>query len=190
MKRLILALALLAAVPAAADAQKHLTFKGVEIDGTTDDMVTALGKKGFKYEETNNGVPLVIGYFAGYSDVEVNILPFNESGLVYAVRAEFPPRLSWVKLENDYTGLKEKLAKKYGKPVEQVEEFRDGPHEDSSAKLVSLIKNNCTYKSVFKCKEGSITIFLKHQGPICYTCLLYEDKLNASRAEKSIISDL
>lgn len=68
MKKILLTLAVaLAVLP--ATAQKHLSFNKVEIKGTTDEMTAALGKKGFKYEETNDGVPLVIGKYAGYSDV-------------------------------------------------------------------------------------------------------------------------
>ncbi|MBP5567032.1 MAG: hypothetical protein J6X57_06085 [Bacteroidales bacterium] len=174
MKRILLALAATLALLPAAIAQKPLTFNKVEIKGTTDEMVAALAKKGFKYEETNDGVPLVIGKFAGYSDVEVNIIPGADS-TVCAIRAEIPPRLSWVKLENDYSSLKSMLTKQYGKPVEQVEEFKDGPFEESSGKLVSLIKGKCTFRTVYSVKEGKITLMLKHQGPICYACILYEN---------------
>ena len=173
MKRILLALAVAIALTPSANAQKPLTFNKVEIKGSTDEMVAALAKKGFKYEETN-GVPLVIGKFAGYSDVEVNIIPGADS-TVCAIRAEIPPRLSWVKLENDYSGLKAMLTKQYGKPVEEVEEFQDGPFEESSGKLVSLIKGKCTFRTVFAPKEGKITLMLKHQGPICYACILYEN---------------
>ena len=174
MKRILLAaLAAMLLIPG-ANAQKHLTFNKVEINGTTDEMVAALAKKGFKYEETNEGVPLVIGKFAGYSDVEVNIIP-NADSIVCAIRAEIPPRLSWVKLENDYSTLKSMLTKQYGKPVEEVEEFKDGPFEESSGKFVSLVKNNCTFRSVFSAPEGKVTLTLKHQGPICFACVLYEN---------------
>ena len=175
MKKILITLAaVLALLP--AGAQKHLTFNKVEIKGTADEMVASLAKKGFKYEETNDGVPLVIGKFAGYSDVEVNIIP-GEDGQVCAIRAEIPPRLSWVKLENDYSSIKAMLVKQYGKPAEVVEEFKDGPFEESSEKLVSLIKNRCTYRSVFEPTEGKVTLMLKHQGPICFVCVLYENAL-------------
>jgi hypothetical protein len=59
--------------------------------------------------------------------------------------------------------------------VEEVEEFKDGPFEESSGKLVSLIKNNCTYRTVYKAPEGKVTLMLKHQGPICFACVLYEN---------------
>lgn len=174
MKRILLALAIAISIIPAANAQKPLTFNKVEIKGTTDEMVAALARKGFNYEETNDGVPLVIGKFAGHSDVEVNIIP-GEDGQVCAIRAEIPPRLSWVKLENDYSGLKAMLTKQYGKPVEEVEEFLDGPFEESSGKLVSLIKGKCTFRTVFTPKEGKVTLMLKHQGPICFACILYEN---------------
>ena len=86
MKRILLALAVAIALTPSANAQKPLTFNTVEIKGSTDEMVAALAKKGFKYEETNDGVPLVIGKFAGYSDVEVNIIPGADS-TVCAIRA-------------------------------------------------------------------------------------------------------
>lgn len=175
MKKILLTLAVaLAVLP--ATAQKRLSFNKVEIKGTPDEMTAALGKKGFKYEETNDGVPLVIGKYAGYSDVEVNIIP-GENGQVCAIRAEIPPRLSWVKLENDYTSIKAMLAKQFGKPVEEVEKFDGGPFEESSEKLVCLIKNKCTFRSVFESAEGKVTLTLKHQGPICFVCVLYENAL-------------
>ena len=175
MKKIILSLAIiLAAIP--LGAQKPLTFNKVEIKGSVDEMTAALAKKGFQYEETNDGVPLVIGKFAGYSDVEVNIIPGTD-GQVCAIRAEIPPRLSWVKLENDYSSVKTMLTKQFGKPSEEVEEFSDGPFEESSEKLVSLIKNRCTFRSVFVAPEGKVTLMLKHQGPICFVCVLYENSL-------------
>ena len=174
MKRILLTLAAAILAFFAANAQKPLSFNKVDIKGTPEEMTEALTRKGFKYEETNDGVPLVIGKFAGYSDTEVNIIP-GEDGQVRAIRAEIPPRLSWVKLENDYTTLKSMLTKQYGKPVEVVEEFKDGPFEESSEKLVSLIKSKCTFRSVFECEDGKITLMLKHQGPICFACILYEN---------------
>ena len=64
MKKIILTIAAAAAmIPAFAGG--HLSFKGVEIKGTKEEMVIALGKKGFRFEENNNGTPLVIGNFAG-----------------------------------------------------------------------------------------------------------------------------
>ena len=104
----------------------------------------------------------------------MNIIP-GEDGQVRAVRAEIPPRLSWVKLENDYSAVKSMLTKQFGKCVEDVQEFQDGPFEESSEKLVSLIKNKCTYRSVFEGEGGKVTLSLKHQGPICYVCVLYEN---------------
>ena len=175
MKKILLTLAVaLAVLP--ASAQKRLSFNKVEIKGTADEMTAALGKKGFKYEETNDGVPLVIGKFAGYSDVEVNIIP-GEDGQVCAIRAEIPPRLSWVKLENDYSSLKAMLEKQFGAHKESVEEFTGGPYEESSEKLMALIKNKCNYRTVFSSAEGKVTLTLKHQGPICFVCVLYENAL-------------
>jgi len=181
MKKLSIVIALLlgSLLCNEAAAQKHLVFtKGVQIDGKPTEMVSALAKKGFKYEETNDGVPLVIGKYEGYSDVEVNIIPKQGSDKVCAIRAELPARLSWVKLENDYADMKARLEKKYGKPSDCEEIFTDGPKEESSAKLVSLINNRCRYRTVFSCNEGKITLTLKHFGPICFVCVLYEDALN------------
>ena len=190
MKKLFLTIIAVAMAMVPASAGKHLSFKGVEITGSKDDMVAALSKKGFRYEEENNGVPLVIGNFAGYKDVEVNVIPDFSSNEVIAIRAEFPVKMNWVKLEKDYSGLKELLIKKYGEPAEVVEEFRDGPHDESAKKLVSLIRGNCTWKSVFEMKEGRITIYMKHQGPICCVCMLYEDNAGSKAAEKAVLKEI
>ena len=173
-----------------ASAGKHLSFKGVEITGSKDEMVAALSKKGFRYEEENNGVPLLIGNFAGFKDVEVNIISATTSDQVISIRAEFPVKMSWVKLENDYSTLKSLLIKKYGEPAEVVEEFRDGPHDESAKKLVSLIRGHCTWKSVFEMSEGRITLYMKHQGPICCVCMLYEDNAGSKAAEKAVLKEI
>ena len=190
MKKLILTIIAIAMAMLPASAGKHLSFKGIEITGSKDEMVAALSKKGFRYEEENKGVPLLIGNFAGYKDVEVNIIPSLSSDEVVAIRAEFPVKMSWVNLENDYSTLKQLLVKKYGKPAEVVEEFRDGPHDESSKKLMSLIRNNCTWKSVFEMAEGRITLYMKHQGPICCVCLLYEDNAGSKDAEKAVLKEI
>ncbi|MBO4427310.1 MAG: hypothetical protein J5771_02340 [Bacteroidales bacterium] len=190
MKKTILAIIATAMAMIPASAGKHLSFKGVEITGTKDEMVAALSKKGFRYEEENDGVPLVIGTFAGFRDVEVNVIPAVTGDEVVAIRAEFPVKMNWVKLENDYSTLKSLLIKKYGEPAEVVEEFRDGPHDESGKKLLSLIRNNCTWKSVFDMKEGRITLFMKHQGPICCVCMLYEDNAGTKAVEKAVLKEI
>lgn len=190
MKKIILSIIAVAMAMIPASAGKHLSFKGVEINGSKDEMVAALAKKGFRYEEENNGVPLVIGNFAGYRDVEVNVIPDFSSNEVIAIRAEFPVRMNWVKLEKDYSTLKELLIKKYGEPAEVTEVFRDGPHDESAKKLVSLIRGNCIWESVFVCKEGKITLYMKHQGPICCVCLYYQDNAGSKTAEKAMLKDI
>ena len=190
MKKHILTLIAVAIAMLPASAGKHLSFKGVEITGSKDEMVAALSKKGFRYEEENNGVPLVIGNFAGYRDVEVNVIPSVSSGEVTAIRAEFPVKMNWVKLENDYSTLKALLIKKYGEPTQVMEEFRDGPHDESGKKLVSLIRGNCIWQSIFELKEGRITLYMKHQGPICCVCMLYEDNAGTQAAEKAVLKDI
>ena len=179
MKKTVLAIAvLLGALAFEASAQKHLVFtKGVEIKGTKVEMVSALAKKGFTYEESNDGMPLLIGKFEGYSDSEINVLSRPGSDIACAIRAELPARLSWVKLVNDYDDMKKKLTKRFGKPAEVEESFADDPGE-SSEKLVSLINNRCTYRSVFSCDEGKVTLTLKHFGPVCFVCVLFEDALS------------
>lgn len=182
MKKTAIALALSAFMLAdlAAYAQKHLVFtKGVEIKGTKTEMVAALAKKGFKYEETNDGVPLMIGKFEGFSDSEVNIVSKAGTDFVCAIRAELPARISWVKLENDYSEMKARMKKRFGEPRECVEEFKDSP-DGTHAKLVSLINNRCNYRTVYACDEGTVTLSLKHFGPICFVCVLFEDALGGS----------
>ena len=47
-------------------AQEHLTFKGVPIDGTLDTYVANMKKAGFTFIGENDGIALLRGDFAGY----------------------------------------------------------------------------------------------------------------------------
>ena len=67
MKRILLTIFVLL-FTVGSFAQEHMTFKGVEIDGTPDEMVEKLSKVGFKYEglSEEEGIYYMKGKFAGY----------------------------------------------------------------------------------------------------------------------------
>ncbi len=51
-----------------AQSSEHLKFKGVPIDGTLSEYVSKMKQAGFQLIETDDGVAVLEGEFAGYKD--------------------------------------------------------------------------------------------------------------------------
>ena len=95
-------------------AQQNMTFKGVEIDGPMDKFVSELEKEGFVRESEGEGVVVMRGDFAGYSDCEVAVISSENDSVVDVVGVMFHKREEWSVIEDDYNGLKRMLAVFWG----------------------------------------------------------------------------
>ena len=104
MKKLVLFFVILC-VSIAAMAQGHMTFKGVEINGSLSEMVTKLKAKEFAFLGTEDGVALMEGDFAGYSGCQIAVFSMKETGMVNAVGVFFPKYEEWSSIEADYDKL-------------------------------------------------------------------------------------
>lgn len=172
---------------------RHLTFKGIPIDGTLNEFVVKLKQKGLSHLVTDQGMALLNGEFAAHKGCTIAVIA-HESGNVYRVGVIFPERDTWLRLYNDYLSLKEMLTQKYGEPESVVEEFQSyggGNYDDDNMRMHYVKYDKCRYITDFSADGGSIELRIDHNDMLeCYVVLVYEDTMNGDKVRASAINDL
>lgn len=175
-----------------SDTSKHLSFKGVPLNGTLDQYVLKMKQNGFTLIRTNDGMAMLQGDFAGYKDCYIGVSTLKQKDLVYKIVVIFPDRDTWSALSGNYFNLKEMLTEKYGKPAESVETF-DGysqPKDDNS-KIYEVQFDHCKYYSTWMTDKGDIQLSIEHNSVTsCFVKLAYFDKINSAAIKKQAIDDL
>lgn len=171
---------------------KHLSFKGIPIDGSPEEFGKALSRNGFTYDYEYNNVLFYKGSFAGYNGCYIAIKSSNN--IVYEVVVLFPENYSWSHLYNNYTNIKTMLTLKYGEPTIEREEFVNTPIfinlDDDNDKFYEVKDGHCVYGANFTSLTdglGNITIEIKDTGRVG---LYYEDFMNSLSKEMSAFEDL
>lgn len=176
---------------AKSDTSKHLTFKGVPIDGTLADYILKMKKGGFTYKGTKDGVSILEGDFASYKNCFVGVSTLKQKDLVSKIVVLFPDRDTWSSLSSNYFNLKELLIEKYGKPSESVEEFPSYTPDDDGSKLTQVQLGACKYYTIYETEKGSIQLTIEHSGVTrCFVKLAYFDKINGETIKKQALDDL
>lgn len=187
---------ILFALSSYAQDSEHLKFKGVPIDGTLNEYVTKMKQVGFQLIETEDGIALLEGEFAGYSDCMVAVKTLQKQSLVHEIVVLFPSQDKWSGLSYDYERLKTMLTKKYGEPDECVERFINTPSyidiDDDNDKLREVENDHCEYYSVYNTDNGSISLTISNDGYLfgCRVKLFYSDKINSEKFDDAAMEDL
>ena len=80
----------------------HLTFKGIEINGSLDDIRIQLENKGFSFiSNIENGIVLE-GDFAGFSNCEIIVSYSPYINLVWRIIVLLPQKSQWYDLKEEY----------------------------------------------------------------------------------------
>jgi len=173
------------------DTSKHLTFKGVPIDGTLVDYILKMKRNGFNHKGTKDGVAILEGDFASYKNCIVGVSTLKQKDLVSKIVVLFPDREIWSALSSNYFNLKELLAEKYGKPSESVEEFQSYTPDDDASKLTKVQLGACKYYTTYETDKGTIQLTIEHDSVTrCFVKLAYFDKLNGETIKKQALDDL
>lgn len=174
-----------------ADSSKHLSFKGVPIDGTLAEYVSKMKQNGFTHKGTKDGIAILEGDFASYKNCTVGVSTLKQKDLVSKIHVIFPDRETWSALSSNYFNLKDLLTEKYGKPSESVEEFQGYTPDDDGSKITEVKLGSCKYFTIFETEKGSIELSIDHSGVTnCYVKLAYFDKINSEVIKKQALDDL
>jgi len=174
-----------------SDSSKHLTFKGVPIDGTLNEYVSKLKKKGLAHIRTDDGIALLKGDFAAYKNCIVGVYTLKQRDLVSRIGVLFPERETWSLLSSDYYSLKELLTEKYGKPSDSKERFQSYTPDDDGSKMTQVQLGACEYYANYETEKGSIQLSIEHSNVTrCFIKLVYFDKINSGSIKKEALDDL
>ena len=196
MKKLIttlfaVAITLLTLGQAKSDTSKHLSFKGVPINGTLTEYVAKMKKSGFTAKGIQDGVALLEGEFASYKNCIVGVNTLKQKDLVSNIVVVFPNRDDWSSLSSNYFNLKELLTEKYGKPSEVVEEFQSSTPNSDGSKMLSVKLHQCKYYTTYETDKGTIQLSIElDRSRNAFVKLAYYDKINYDSVRKQALDDL
>ena len=177
----------------AQNANEHLKFMGIPINGTLESFTQKLVAKGMKREHAWDNAVLLKGTFAGLSGCGTCVMKVPSSNIVCKVVVCLPSKDTWEWLENDYKQFKQMLTSKYGEPLQHSETFKAGSYTSSDVlKMSSLRDGKCEYYTVWKLNEGMIGLeIISIESPSsCFVRLNYYDAINDKLAENSKQNDL
>ena len=177
----------------AQNANEHLKFMGIPINGTLESFTQKLVAKGLKREHAWDNALLLKGTFAGKSGSGVCVMRVPSRNVVYKVVVCLPSKDTWEWLENDYKEFKEMLTTKYGEPYKCSESFKEGTYVGSDYLKISALKGGeCEYYSAWGSTEGMILLEIFNADGSSDSCvrLTYIDLINGKLADSSKQDDL
>lgn len=173
MKRFILSIALVV-LPLLGISQNHLTFMGVEIDGTMTSFVEKMKTKGFTFIERIDDVTIMKGTFTNKPvDLYISQTPVTKK--VSRVTVYYEKDETWSSIKYDYQKLVEAYKEKY--TLDKEFHFFSKPYYEGDGYEMQAVKlEKCHYVAFFKTESGS-TIFVKI-SEFKQITITYEDLLN------------
>lgn len=195
MKRILIALLFVFSCigAMAQNANEHLKFMGIPINGTLESFTQKLVAKGMKRQQGWDNTGVFRGTFAGERDCEVYVNMIPSRNIVYRIVVCLPSKDTWDWLEKDYNRFKEMLTTKYGEPYKCSESFKEGTYVGSDRLKISALKEGkCNYYSIWGSTEGVIAleIFNADGSSDCCVRLVYYDAINYKLAQDSKQNDL
>lgn len=173
-------------------AQEHLTFKGVPIDGTLDTYVANMKKAGFTFIGEDNGIAMLRGDFAGYRNCTIGVVTLKSIDIVNRISVLFDSHQDWNNIYVNYSSLKEMLTTKYGKYADCVEKFEgySQPRDDND-KMHELTMDRCKFYTIWKTDKGNIELeIIKGNLGSGMVRLSYWDKINTMSVQEKAMDDL
>ena len=159
-------------------AEGHMTFKGVELNGSLQEFVSKMETQGFtlkKYLDTANGA-IMKGSFMGYSNCEIYIYTTPNSKIVRLVKVYLPEQENnWYSLKSDYTNSVEAFTNKYGKPKDQVNFFSKPFDEGDGYEMTGVKSEKCNFISFWELDKGIIIVEITKW---CQVSIGYADRIN------------
>lgn len=181
-----------------SEAQSHLAFKGIPIDGPMSSFVYELKQTGMdNYYYSSNQVTVLKGWFAGVANTIVAVVG-NTHGDVAMVTAMLPIGNDFLEALAKYQSISKNLQKKYA-----IEPEVKAPSDSivwMNLKVKHALKNkeDRPWKTSFDMPEGFINVELVYQHvgkefnkrQVFAVSVSYIDRINFGNNANSEIDDL
>lgn len=180
MKTVLLSLVLTFFSTLVINAQEHIMFMGIPIDGNLQEFSSKLTTKGFeKKHETDNNI-IFSGKFTG-EDVTLAVLSTYKSHKVFQIMIFFNKETSWSNLKQQFNHYKDIYSQKYGAPSKESHYFIKPYYEGDGYEMQALSLDKCNYATLWNIENGDIAIMMGKDGSIV---IVYSDKINETINDK------
>lgn len=189
MKKFIL-IVLLSIFAITMNAQEHLSFKGIPIEGSITTFCQKLKAKGLTQVHSEDNIRLFVGDFTG-RDATIGVVADQTGKNVFSVVVILPKNDEWNTLVNTYDYYKELYTEKYGNPSFSKE--NNPSHNDSNFSLMhELYEGKVVYGSVFNAPGGTIEISIdKADGYLQGQVIIrYKDAQNIETKRQSDLDEI
>lgn len=188
MKHFLLTLSIFFAA-IAANAQEHLSFKGIPIEGSITTFCQKLKAKGFVQLGSENNISFFKGDFTGRT-ATVGVVAADNGQDVFTVAVFFDKTDSWNALVNTYDYYKDLYIEKYGQPTTRVE--NNPSRSDSNSSLMyELFQGRVTYGCIFEVPGGSIQLSIEQAGYNDGQVMIkYQDLQNINAKRQSDLEEI
>jgi len=162
-----------------------MKFLGIPMEGTAKEFCEKLKSKGFTLNGYEGRWTVMKGKYEKIEECYVAACN-GRSKNVGEVMVMLPVKREWTPLEADYTAMKKKLLKKYGKPHDDHQDFNSmwslwGPPKTDREKYRSLRMGNCLYRTLWNTDEGQVLLGMDSSGRVTIT---FTDKQNVQAPKK------
>lgn len=168
---------------------KHVQFKGIPVDGTLSSFVSQLKNQGFTYLGEEDGVALLSGKFAGYSDCTIAVV--STKGTVWKVVVLFSETESWDAIVNQYNEFKQSFELKYNSKPQSVEELQD-TYSRGGLVYIGFKDEKNVWGSAFQVPGGSVFLEILPSNSYGSLCLRisYQDAINTEIRKSATMEDI
>lgn len=187
MKKVLLSFVVSLLTIVSCMAQKHLTFKGIPIEGSMSSFCQKLVAKGFTKVQGNEKATMFTGDFTG-RNATIGVTATDDGQNVFAVVVLFDTSKEWNVLVNTYNYYKGLYTRKYGEPKAFVEE-NPADLDTNTSKMLQLYQGTVKWGSGWVVEGGEIEITIEKATEIYegMVVIRYRDSQNV---EQKIQKDL
>ena len=164
------------------NAQDHICFRNIPINGHLSVFVQKMKTLGYKSIYSSEKAEVFEGIFAG-KEANIYVLASSKSKTVFKVTVLYPKRETWLKLKSEFLDMKDLFQKKYGTPND-VYDFFDSPYEEGDGYEIQALKSDKVHFVVFwDDKDGVIELSIDES---CQVQITYEDNKNTIIANREL----
>ena len=183
MKKIIAIITLFLLTCYAVNAQEHLKFKGIPIDGDSKAFVQKLKEAGY-VQDSSGDVVYYKGTFAGLKDCSIMVKTTPKSNIVCSIMVLTDDVTSWYDLKGLYNKLKDSYSAKY--ELDASYDFFSSPYYEGDGYEIQAVKlDKCHYMSFFNASGGKIVVKISAvSSSKGYVVIIYEDTINTNLSDK------
>ncbi len=188
MKHILLLLLL--CVTFYANAQDHLTFKGIPIEGGITTFCQKLKAKGFTQMGKDKNITLFTGDFTG-RQATIGVGASDDGKNVFSVVVLFDPSKEWNSLVSTYDYYKDLYTRKYGEPA--ISKENNPSHSDSNTALMAEVhQGTVVYGSAWNVPGGDIQLSIEKSSGFYEGMVMirYRDSQNVESKIQSDLEDI